>query len=381
MKIVLSGVETNNKGAELMLYAILHEIERKWPEAEVYLPYFAVRQGLEYIKTSLKLHFCPYGKTQSKMRYAIAILRRLHIAPLSFYETFNVKEADYFLDASGFCFSDQLPMTDLVVRLWDKTLFRQRQQDAKIVFLPQAYGPAEKEGTKKILSIVSKYSDLMMVREHVSKDYLAKSGSVDMKKVLLFPDFTVNVHGVILQKHEHLKDGVCIIPNNRMIEKGILSFDEYAQTMKNIEECVNRHGRKCFLLCHEEKSDTEIINRLKDVFGDSIETIKGLNALEIKGIISQSYLCVSSRFHGVVSSLNSGVPCLSTSWSHKYSELYKDYGIENCVVDFANKQECIETIDELLGPAKNKEVREKLSSSIPSIREKTLQMWKSIWNV
>ena len=33
MKIVLWGVETNNKGAELMLYAILQEIERKFPDA------------------------------------------------------------------------------------------------------------------------------------------------------------------------------------------------------------------------------------------------------------------------------------------------------------------------------------------------------------
>ena len=28
MKIVLSGIETNNKGAELMLYAILQEIDK-----------------------------------------------------------------------------------------------------------------------------------------------------------------------------------------------------------------------------------------------------------------------------------------------------------------------------------------------------------------
>lgn len=35
MKVVLSGVETNNKGAELMLYAILQEIERRSPGSTI----------------------------------------------------------------------------------------------------------------------------------------------------------------------------------------------------------------------------------------------------------------------------------------------------------------------------------------------------------
>ena len=37
MKYVLNGVETNNKGAEIMLYAILQEIERRDKDAVVYL--------------------------------------------------------------------------------------------------------------------------------------------------------------------------------------------------------------------------------------------------------------------------------------------------------------------------------------------------------
>lgn len=381
MKIVLSGVETNNKGAELMLYAILQEIEQKWPDADVYLPYFAVRQGLDYIKSSLKLHYCPAGKMQSYFRYVIAAFRRLHITPLSFYETFNVGGADYFLDASGFCFSDQLPMNDLVMRIWERTLSKQSQQGSKVIFLPQAYGPAEKEGTKKILRIVSMYSDLLMVREHTSREYLLKSEVVDMNKVRLFPDFTINVHGVIPKRYEHLSQHVCIIPNNRMLEKGVLSFYDYLETIKEIVNCVGRNKRKCFLLCHEEKSDTEIVKKIKDALSDSIETVTGLNALEVKGVISQSYLCISSRFHGVISSLNSCVPCLSTSWSHKYSELYKDYGLEDCVVDFARRNECISRIEEFLTPEKNESVKRKISLAIPKLEETTKQMWKSVWEL
>ena len=61
MKIILNGVETENKGAELMLYAILQEIERKYPEAEVFIPIQDVRQGFGYVHTSLKMKYLPFG--------------------------------------------------------------------------------------------------------------------------------------------------------------------------------------------------------------------------------------------------------------------------------------------------------------------------------
>ena len=54
---------------------------------------------------------------------------------------------------------------------------------------------------------------------------------------------------------------------------------------------------------------------------------------KLKALISTAYLCVTSRFHGVASALNSCVPCLATSWSHKYEELFRDYGMTDCVLD------------------------------------------------
>lgn len=381
MKYILSGVETNNKGAELMLYAILQEIAKKDPAAVVYLPYFAVRQGLGYIKTNLQIQFCPYGKALNKIRYVIAILRRLNIEPTFLYETFNVKNADYFLDASGFCFSDQLPMKNLTIDIWNKTLTRQKASGAKIIFLPQAYGPAEKDSTKTILNIINETANLIFVREQTSWNYLEKSGVVDKKKMRLNPDFTITVKGTVPNKYRHLADGVCIIPNNRMIEKGGMSFEQYAKAIKAIVGIIKRNAKMPFILCHEEKSDMEIVKRLDAYLGREVEIVIGLNALEVKGIISQSYLCISSRFHGVVSSLNSTVPCLSTSWSHKYSELYNDYGLENCVIDFSKQVECHKIIEEFLDSKKNVEIRNKLEESVLQIEKKVNEMWSVIWNL
>ena len=38
MNIFIDGIGTHNKGAELMLYAVLQELERKLPNANVLLP-------------------------------------------------------------------------------------------------------------------------------------------------------------------------------------------------------------------------------------------------------------------------------------------------------------------------------------------------------
>ena len=74
MKIVLSGVETNNKGAELMLYAILQEIERKWPHAKVYLDANADSKGLKYLKSKVCLKYWPISHLV-KMTYLNSILK------------------------------------------------------------------------------------------------------------------------------------------------------------------------------------------------------------------------------------------------------------------------------------------------------------------
>ena len=102
MKIVLSGVETNNKGAELMLYAILQEIERKWPDAEMYISRLHVLQGLDYVETPLIMHNFPFESLIGRF-HINGILRRLKL-PMIY--AMNFIKGDYFLDGSGFLFSD-----------------------------------------------------------------------------------------------------------------------------------------------------------------------------------------------------------------------------------------------------------------------------------
>lgn len=380
MKIVLSGIETNNKGAELMLYAILQEIECKYPNAEVYVPIFAIRQGLSYIKTNLNIKDKPFaGFIRIIKKFRIfGLLRRLHIPFFYIYDNRIIKDANYFIDASGFAFSDQCQMSKYTVDFWEYQLRGYKMQNTKIIFLPQAFGPANLAYTQKAFSILSNYADLIMPREKVSLNYLQEK-NVNPTKIKMFTDFTSPVEGIFPKKYTHLKNGVCIIPNMRMIDKGTISVENYLLLLEKIIKIVSDKGHVTYLLNHEGIEDEKLAYLCQSRLKKSIEVVSRLNALEVKGLIASSYLCISSRFHGVASALNSAVPCLATSWSHKYAELFKDYGCNDNVLEINDIEACLKKTQEYLEIEKNELIRNKLKEYIPQIKKETDLMWKAVW--
>lgn len=380
MKIVLSGIETNNKGAELMLYAILQEIERKHKNADVYIPIRSISQGLGYIKTGLSLKNKPWVglKKNAQKFHIIGILKRLHI-PFYYLTDFSVvKDVDYFLDASGFAFSDQWHHSSFVIKGWEYQLSGYKAQKTKIVFLPQAFGPVELDGTREELSYISKYADVIMPRDKVSLGFL-KSANVDMAKVKLFTDFTSLVEGVFPNGLNHLRNGICVIPNMRMIDKGIVSFEDYMKLLVGIIEVSQSKGYKAYLLNHEGRGDEVLALKCQKHLNGQIEVVTGLNALEVKGLIASSYLCISSRFHGVASALNSCVPCLATSWSHKYAALFNDYCISDCILNPIDVNNSIDKLNIFLTNSYNHKIRQQLAIELPKIQNITREMWNMIW--
>lgn len=379
MKIILNGVETNNKGAELMLYAILQEIERKHPEAVVYFPAANIRQGKRYVQTSLSIKYLPFSWFVNRLHLG-RLFRILHLPTRYLQDIYAIKGADYFIDGSGFHFSDQKKnFTSDKVWKWKHLLGRLNGQGCRIVFLPQAFGPAQKANTLNGLRVLGDYASLIFPREQTSYNYLEQSGVVNMDKVKLFTDFTSLVEGVFPEGYEHLKDGICIIPNLRMIDTGTVSKENYIGLISAIVNSCKASGRPIYLLNHEGKGDEQLAYECKKSIGNNIKVVTGLNALEVKGLISSAYLVISSRFHGVTSSLNSCVPCLATSWSHKYHELFNDYGMDGCVLPLDNITQSVGKVKEYLDEQNNAKIREHLSQRLPSIKERTRLMWDFVW--
>lgn len=381
MRIVLNGVETINKGAELMLYSILQEIERSHPNSEVMLPSNNIKNGHSYVKTNLNFRGLPWDnvlKVINKTHINSVLYRFQHpIIQLTDYR--KVSDVDYFMDSSGFTFSDKWHHGKLEYKLWANRLNNYAAQGTKIIFLPQAFGPIEEAGTKKLISLISDTSSLILPRDKESFNYLVKAG-IDTSKIKIYPDFTSLTEGHIPYRLNYLYGKVAIIPNLRMIDKGYLDSSLYINLIKDLIGLIQSLGYGIYLLNHEGIGDEKMCYDISKNCG-GIDVITGLNALEIKGLISSSYLCISSRFHGVASALNSCVPCLATSWSHKYEELYKEYDLSDCILDLKNFQNVKHKVLWYLDPQNNKLIREKLKYKKPFVQNLTRRMWDEIWNL
>ena len=378
MNIYLSGVNTKNKGAELMLCAIIKEIEKKYPSATVYIPNNIKQQDIDYLNSSLKFRHQPIAKIGEKFR-AQGVLKKFKLPYAWFISEYPLSSIDYFFDASGYTFTDSWHHTPYLSEFWEMVLKHVKSKQGKIIFLPQAFGPANEKNTINGIRTIGKYANLIFARENISYDCLVKCG-INSDIIKNYPDFTISVQGYVPDKYSHLRNSVCIIPNKRMIDRGITTKEKYINFYCNIINTVNTENKTCYLLNHEGVEDLNLAKEIKKCLNSDIDIVTNLNALEIKGLISSSYLCISSRFHGVSSALNSKVPCLATSWSHKYEKIFEDFNQKESILDINNITKSRNTVLGLLNEETNKRVRLELEEKNSIIKSKNEQMWNLIWN-
>jgi colanic acid/amylovoran biosynthesis protein len=132
------------------------------------------------------------------------------------------------------------------------------------------------------------------------------------------------------------------------------------------------------VLVHEER-DRELADRLAHEAGLSDPVAQFDDPLELKGILGACAFSVGSRFHGLVSALSQGVPCLGTSWSHKYRELFDDYGITPWVECWNEGEDAwLGRLDELTNPAARASVRQRILARSLQLQDETAVTWIAV---
>lgn len=105
----------------------------------------------------------------------------------------------------------------------------------------------------------------------------------------------------------------------------------------------------------------------------------GKNSKEIKSLLAEHKISVSSRFHGMIASLNTATPCVVLGWSHKYKEVLAQFGQEDLAVD---RSRCTaESLSKLCQEVlKQSDMRSsKIAEHLPLIRQQSQHQFEKVF--
>jgi len=368
----------NNKGAELMLLAIVARLRAAYPEATLTMvpsapngsePFAKLTALGFYPKASLNRRGIEFGDAAGLIP---ARLRRRYGLVLD-------REVDVVLDAAGFAYSDQWGIESALEL--SRATRRWRRHGAKVLFMPQAFGPYANPAIRTAILCAVDNADLVMPRDSTSYRYLTEVTG-QREYIRQYPDFTNLIEGIVPDGFETEELGVAIVPNFRMIDKADeASSGRYLPFMTGCARRLIELGARPYVLVHEGVDDERLAVQISEASG-GIPIVKEDDPLKIKGILGLSYAVVASRYHALVSALSQGVPAVATGWSHKYTELFEDYGLPEGVLPIDDEAGRIDAMmDRLVDAEANKEITAQLLQSSARLKSLSEEMWATVQSV
>ena len=356
--VELLGIGLPNRGAELLARATIHKIRASFPKAK-----FCTRMNVS--KEELQLLDVHTFKPR-KMR------RRKAIAAYIRGERFaRESQVRVILDLSGFAYGDFWGSTKAHKRLginWE----RWEKENIPLFLLPQAFGPFTDLAFLDDLKPALKYATAVHPRDQESSNYLKSQLSIN---ATICPDITFAFEAHIESKIE-ATDYCILIPNSKMVDSQKISQIDYVVSFRNWIEQARQANIEPILLCHEGIKDLELCKEMASEH--SCTVLNPSNALEIKGILKKAQFVVTSRYHGLISSLIYSVPVIAYGWSHKYEEVMKEFELEHLHISNNLKQSHFQIFEQLLDPQSRTATSQLISKHLPATQQKVEKMWSSI---
>lgn len=211
--IEIKGTGFVNKGAELMLHAIIEEVSHQYPDASYTLaPGFLSAPYEKYSSLGLFPKASIWYKGFEWMSGAVLIPEKIR----KMYGLIIDEEVDLVLDASGFAYSDLGGIC--LSQMMAKACKKWKKQGTKVILLPQAFGPFSSPKIKRAIRTIVDNADLIYAREKVSYAHLI-SVVGQRHNIKIAPDFTNLLSGKMPKGYDLSNKEICIVPNYRMIDK------------------------------------------------------------------------------------------------------------------------------------------------------------------
>lgn len=396
MVIEIVGAGQQNKGAELMLLTVIGELKRRLPQVQIVIDPYYINQKFAYDEkvffvTPAKGHVGSAGYGKRLLKYSLLTnsifsraLKSLFGLYPSSYGVYTSDQVTSVIDISGFAFSDQwgfAPLNDLV----SLTKLNKSKKRPYILF-PQAFGPFNNFQSKKAMRRAVGNSTMIYARDSISYNYLIDGlESGNRAKIKIAPDITLFGQQQVWEL-DKISDYVCLVPNTRVIDKkNHQGLNKYFRWFEAAAEVISHAGKKIFITIHDVSGDDrELCEQLSHIlFEKNIqhEMVEEHDPLKLKLFIQNSYLVFGSRYHSLVSSFSNAIPSFCIGWSHKYDELYGDFGLKEHVIEINNDVEQIhDLLTNILDLQKYKQIRKRLVGHLTIMREQNEVMWAEVLN-
>jgi colanic acid/amylovoran biosynthesis protein len=373
MTIELRGINFFNKGSELMLQAVMCKVKEEIPDA------LFVMEKTQNTPRAKHLENGIYTKANFKK---ILSLKYLFTLVPGFirrrWKYINETEINIVLDCSGFAFGDIWGVKG-ASRLMDN-IIEWKKQGKKVIMLPQAFGPFSDSKLSSLMRDIIHYADLIYARDKDSLKHLKQLNS-DNRKINCAPDFTNLIEGNAPAYFDSLNCEVAIVVNSKMVSTvSTKEAQAYLDLVYKIIIKIRELNHKPYFLMHEVKMDPMVVEAINDNLTNKLPVINEADPLYIKGMILKSKAVVTSRFHGLISCLSQAIPCLATSWSHKYEMLLKDYNYSEALLNVYSDDELLsQKVNSILTEPWRSMIIEKLT--VEGVKQKQLsnEMWHHVF--
>jgi colanic acid/amylovoran biosynthesis protein len=353
---IVAGAFTN-KGPEAMLLTVADAIRNRLPDVNIF-----ARIPSRYFQEARHNGLIPVNGDPP--RSAIAGL-------ISKVRTARIYHKSTYLDIGGYQFGD--PWGEK--HAWNKLRGVKHcvRFGNQVFFMPQTWGPFSSDSIRQAVRNIIHAATLVFARDKTSFAELQKLAGTDNPKVRFAHDLAWNFQGAALSVGRQLiqdaglsikKDQitVCVTPNLRVYErsKGNGQDSTYIETLRDIiRHLCSRHSTQVILIGHELRTnnsevpdDRILCNYVLKSLGKSLPVVhidKFIPAAQVKSVIGNCDLAISSRYHALIAALSQGVPAIAIGWAHKYDELLAEFGLSSNLLSLSRPtEEILKDIDAVI---------------------------------
>ena len=360
IKVLVTGGNCKNKGAQSMLFVTIDEIRKRIPDCEVYFgcsvgdPTFSDAH-FKQICYSREARYIALGR-QVILNVLIAIAKAVvyflfgkRSNLLNFFDAKRyVSSMDLIVDVSGFALGDK--WSRRINESFLNTIRLAKRYQIPIFIMPQSFGPFQfpsgLEDIKEQIADLMPYPERIFAREKEGYELLTKD--FGLTNVVYSSDLVLQNTGVdtgnIYRKPPVLSlpeistnHNVGIIPNRQCFVHG--ERETILQRYRRVVELLLEQHKEVYLFRHSFE-DLTYCRQIAEMFENEphVHLLQNdFSCFEYDAFVRNFEFIICSRFHGIVHAYKNHVPAIALGWAVKYRELTASVGQAEYIFDITDE--------------------------------------------